>query len=205
MFDTALLARFESKVDRSAGPDGCHIWTGARIPNGYGSLGRVPVDGVVRSQVGAHRIAFAIEHGYWPTLTRHTCDNPPCVNPRHLLDGTVKDNSRDMLDRGRCPATKRTHCPKGHSYTDENTMRDARGHRRCRECMYARNRARHKVRMAENAEQVRADSRRRQRAYRERQRLLPCSVEGCDRPADRAGKCGAHYQREWSAARRKRA
>jgi len=34
-------------------------------------------------------------------LTRHTCDNPPCINPSHLITGTDKDNSDDKIARGR--------------------------------------------------------------------------------------------------------
>jgi hypothetical protein len=32
---------------------------------------------------------------------RHRCDNPPCVNPDHLLIGTLADNIHDMDSRGR--------------------------------------------------------------------------------------------------------
>lgn len=54
-----------------------------------------------------HRAIYAREHGL-DVLTlggvvRHTCDNPRCINPRHLLLGTQSDNIQDMLlkQRGR--------------------------------------------------------------------------------------------------------
>jgi HNH endonuclease len=48
-----------------------------------------------------HRIAFYEAYGYWPLVCRHKCDNPPCINPDHLLDGSQGDNIRDMYSRKR--------------------------------------------------------------------------------------------------------
>ncbi len=89
-----LAERFWSKVD-IRGPDECWVYTAGLYPNGYGHFW---IDGGNR---GAHRVAFFLTHGYWPKVCRHTCDNPPCCNPRHLKDGTVLDNVRDKIDKGR--------------------------------------------------------------------------------------------------------
>lgn len=34
-------------------------------------------------------------------VIRHTCDNPRCINPQHLLLGTHQDNVDDKMRRGR--------------------------------------------------------------------------------------------------------
>lgn len=112
------------------------------IPSGYGSLGNVEVHGRVRSQVGAHRVAFYLTHGYWPHVARHTCDNRPCVNPAHILDGSHQDNTADMIERGRAAWSDLTHCKRGHPFDEENTYDDPAGGRRCKACArdYARER-----------------------------------------------------------------
>lgn len=53
-----------------------------------------------------HRLAYALAHDLsmedlYGRLVRHTCDNPSCRNPEHLVLGSNKDNSQDMVDRGR--------------------------------------------------------------------------------------------------------
>ena len=86
--------KFWAKVDRSS--DGCWPWTG-RLLDGHGTVSWCWRD------VGAHRVAYAISHG--PLLdgqvVRHTCDNPPCCRPDHLVVGTIADNNADMVERGR--------------------------------------------------------------------------------------------------------
>lgn len=90
------IERFKEKVDRSGGPDACWPWKAARFSDGYGAFQ------VARQARKAHRVAFFVEHGRWPTdCILHRCDNPPCVNPRHLFEGSLADNVADKLAKGR--------------------------------------------------------------------------------------------------------
>ena len=90
---TAVLDdRFWSHVRR--GP-GCWEWSAHRDRQGYGRLMR---DG---KNWLAHRYVFVTLNGPTDGVVRHTCDNPPCVRPSHLLVGTQADNIRDRQERGR--------------------------------------------------------------------------------------------------------
>lgn len=54
-------------------------------------------------------------------LIRHMCDNPKCVNPVHLIPGTHRDNTMDMMKRKRHSSFRKTHCINGHLMDKENT------------------------------------------------------------------------------------
>jgi hypothetical protein len=129
----SLEERFWSKVDKR-GPEECWPWTGAHLSNGYGSLGAVHG----ANQRGAHRVAFFVAHGHWPSVARHTCDNKWCVNAAHIVDGSHLDNSRDAVERGLLPGNgfkHWTHCKHGHEFTPENTyIRPDTGQRVCIKC-----------------------------------------------------------------------
>jgi hypothetical protein len=78
--------------------DGCWVWLGwIQHGGGYGYWR------TNRKVVYAHRWSYEHHNGPIPAgyLIRHTCDNPPCVNPAHLLIGTDADNRRDCTERGR--------------------------------------------------------------------------------------------------------
>lgn len=47
-----------------------------------------------------HRLVFFIFNGYLPEVVMHKCDNMKCINPHHLIAGTFKQNSEDMVAKG---------------------------------------------------------------------------------------------------------
>lgn len=112
--------RYESKVDRSGGPDACHPWTAAVNEAGYGLF---RAEDRMRS---AQRWAYEKYVGpLGPELViRHTCDNPPCHNRSHWIPGTPQENTQDMIDRGRTP--DRSGSKNGRSKLTEDQVREIR-------------------------------------------------------------------------------
>lgn len=95
-YDEDFLQRFWDKVDQPD-PEGCWEWQASTRKDGYGQIWHGG------SLLSAHRVAYETYHGpLGPGLVlRHTCDNPRCCNPQHLLAGTQEANMRDMTSRGR--------------------------------------------------------------------------------------------------------
>lgn len=80
-----------------AEPNECWEWQSTINNRGYGKFwlnGRTDL---------AHRVSHRISNGPIPDghQIRHRCDNPPCVNPNHLLTGTIGDNAADAIERDR--------------------------------------------------------------------------------------------------------
>src|SRR5687768_16186660 len=76
----------------------CWVYRGLRDAKGYG---RLTADGKNRR---VHRLVLAMALGR-PVRAGmdacHRCDNPPCVRPSHLFEGTRADNVADMVAKGR--------------------------------------------------------------------------------------------------------
>jgi hypothetical protein len=123
--------RFRKKV-AVGDPSGCHLWVGGLDRYGYG---QIRVDG---RYVGAHRVAWEIEHGPIPhgLVIDHLCRIPACVNPAHLEPVTEREN----ILRGTSPsaiAARKTHCIHGHPFSGENLYlrkREKGWKRECRAC-----------------------------------------------------------------------
>lgn len=96
--ELGLPKRFWDKVLRRPDGTGCWEWTAFRDPNGYGRV-------LVNGKVGlAHRAVLSRKLGRplaSHEVSRHTCDNPACVNPSHLIVGAQSDNIADMVFRDR--------------------------------------------------------------------------------------------------------
>ena len=94
------IARYTKSFYQS-GPNECWEWLGAKDKDGYGTF-TILKDGK-RLKFRVHRISYLLEIGKFDfkLLVLHTCDNPPCVNPKHLFLGTHLDNTRDCIRKGR--------------------------------------------------------------------------------------------------------
>lgn len=91
--------RFWTKVEKS---ESCWVWIGARSDKGYGTFW----DNTINKHIHVHRLSYEIHRGPIPRglMVLHDCpsgDNRACINPDHLWTGTARDNTQDMIKKGR--------------------------------------------------------------------------------------------------------
>lgn len=93
------MKRFWSKVKKTSH---CWHWQGGKFKHGYGAFW---FNG---KNVKAHRFSWEQFNGRIPKGTGyhgicvcHACDNPSCVNPKHLFLGTNQDNRIDCVKKNR--------------------------------------------------------------------------------------------------------
>ncbi len=103
----------ENFLRRVSKTERCWLWTGPTNKKGYGDAGNSKL---------AHRLAWELFRGPIPPglSVLHECDTPACVNPFECLWlGTAKDNSEDMVAKGRSSNGREglTKCKFGHDLT----------------------------------------------------------------------------------------
>ena len=131
--DQSFQDRFYKNVS-VRGDDECWPWIGVRLRAGYGQFNHR------YTRIVASRVAWelanqrTIPHGLFAC---HSCDNPPCCNPRHIWLGTASDNVRDMVAKGRhrgfCPRHS-DYCKRGHRYDTQRPYPSQKQKRHCHIC-----------------------------------------------------------------------
>lgn len=116
---------------------GCWISRYSTGSHGYSQIGW-QAGGKTITRLG-HRVAYEFHNGPIPDglTVDHICRQRRCINPDHLQLLTNEENGR------RNGNWAKTHCVRGHAFTDENTRWNDRGHRWCRACQKMSNNARY--------------------------------------------------------------
>lgn len=142
---TKNLIRFFSKVTillslQHQGTS-CWIWSANRSKEGYGLIGWAN-----NSNILTHRLMYAwlvhpLPRGKKYGEMDHLCKRTSCVNPLHL---EFVDNWTNMIRSNNIGAQnlRKTQCPQGHLYTNENIYGANRGIRACRTCQLAKQKER---------------------------------------------------------------
>ena len=111
--------------------NGCWPWNRGKNKKGYGQIS------LGGKQIGAHRAVYQAFKGKIndDMVIMHSCDNPVCVNPNHLSEGSQSENLKQAFikNRARSYNSKKTHCSKGHAFSGEN-LSFYKNNRICKAC-----------------------------------------------------------------------
>lgn len=130
--------KLEELYERGRDED-CWPWLGPITKHGYGRKSRC--------NVSAHRLVWEKERGPIPPglFIDHICRNRRCVNPNHLRPVTPRINSIENSVSPAAINAAKTHCCRGHEFTEENTAIIC-GVRQCRICLRVKLQRRHQAR-----------------------------------------------------------
>jgi hypothetical protein len=103
--------------------ESCWSWSGNK---GRGGYGRVSTGSKSDGYTLAHRFSWELHNN--PKIpdglfVMHKCDNPECANPEHLMIGTPKENTQDMIAKGRKRVVAPVGAGNGKSILDEDKVR----------------------------------------------------------------------------------
>jgi len=118
-----------AKVEIVSDPGSCWIWQGKQNRNGYGVVRVGQKYFMVHRLLYQQHVSFDIEE----KVLDHKCRNRLCCNPWHLEPVSVRENTL----RGEGPTAqnaRKTHCPRNHEYSPENTKIRKCGRRQCLAC-----------------------------------------------------------------------
>lgn len=97
---------------------GCWLWLGPITAKGYGLFS----NRIMRGKK-AHRYSWTLRNGPIPEgmVVDHICRERSCVNPDHLRLATPRENALENSLSPTALNARKTHCPNGHAYDEENT------------------------------------------------------------------------------------
>ena len=100
--DWTLMQRINHYTCKTDNDEECWVWATSRDTSGYALLWWEGQQRRAARLLCAERgDALAAD-----LVVMHICDNPPCMNPKHLKIGTVQDNVLDAFSKGRRKGTK---------------------------------------------------------------------------------------------------
>lgn len=97
--NSTIKERLLKRIEKDS-KTGCWNWTGFKSGGKYGGYAMIKIDSrnMLATRVSYAEFVGPIPKGY---SVLHRCDNPACINPKHLWVGTQSDNMQDMTLKGR--------------------------------------------------------------------------------------------------------